>query len=422
MKVLVIGSGGREHTIAWKISKSPVVTQVICAPGNPGCREVALCEDSVKVDDVEQLLLVAKKHNVDLTIVGPEVSLAAGVVDRFKAEGLKIFGPTKAAAQLEASKSFAKEIMQSAGVPTAGYAVCSSEGEIRELASRWGLPIVLKADGLAAGKGVFVCHTEDEFNYGCRALFTELLADKVVVEQFLHGVEASFIVATDGINVVPLSPAHDYKRIGDNDTGLNTGGMGTVSPTPRLSEEQGSWTVENVIRPTLREMEKRGVPFSGFLYAGLMIAPDGAINVVEFNARLGDPETQVILRRLDSDLAILLDWLASSPDAKEREKPEVKWSQSSAVCVVLAADGYPGQIRKGDVIDGVNLTHSIPGVQVFHAGTALNDRGELVTSGGRVLNVTATGADLNEARRLVYRAVDIIQFRGRQARRDIGVK
>ena len=414
MKVLVIGSGGREHTICWKLNQSDKVTKLYAAPGNPGISEIAECV-SIKVDEIEELVAYAKDNNIEFTVVGPELPLALGIVDRFKEEGLSIFGPTKAAANLEGSKSFAKEIMVAAGVPTADYQEFTElEPLIKFIESKDG-KIVLKADGLAAGKGVFVCEDLEYAKNSAKELYNDFNASKVVAEELLDGVEASYIVATDGKRVVPFAASHDYKRIFDNQEGPNTGGMGTVSPTPNLSEEQEKWALENVINPVVREMENRGIPFSGFLYAGLMISKSGDIKVLEFNARLGDPETQVILRRMEGDLFELLYCLA---EGKE-ELPKQTFNRNSAVCVVLASEGYPESPVKGDEIVGIGEANVNETAEVFHAGTALKE-GQLVTAGGRVLNVTCFGKDLDEAIKNTYEAVSKIRFRGMQHRNDIG--
>lgn len=414
MKLLIVGSGGREHAIAWKLRQSPLVSQIYCAPGNPGIAGIAKCLP-LKVDDIEGLAEFAQSERIDLTIVGPEYPLTLGIVERFHSLGLNIFGPSSQAVRLESSKNFAKEVMVAAGVPTASYHVFRTAEELQSHLADCPIPVVLKADGLAAGKGVFVCLSRDQAFSAIPAIFGELHSEQVVVEEFMEGVEASFIVATDGQRVVPLATAHDYKRIYDNDQGPNTGGMGTVSPTPRLSTKQEEWVVEHVIRPVLSEMARRGTPFSGFLYAGLMITPKGEIKVVEFNARLGDPETQVIMRRMGSDLASLLLGLAT-----ESGSAAVTWRDEHAVCLVLAASNYPGTPVLGDEITGINLTESLPGLVVFHAGTVMDSKGILRTAGGRVLNVTATGESPAEARSRAYRGADMIQFKGRQLRRDIG--
>jgi len=416
MRVLVIGSGGREHAICWKLRHSKQLTGLFCAPGNPGIGEIAECVP-LKVDDIPQLVEFARRERIDLTVVGPELPLSLGVVDAFRAAGLFIFGPTKGAAQLESSKAFTKEILVSVNAPTAAYASFTDVQAAEQYVAQQGAPIVVKEDGLAAGKGVTVCATVDEALAAVRVALRAPGA-RVVIEEFLEGVEASFIVATDGVNVVPLVPSHDYKRLLDGQRGPNTGGMGTVSPTSHLNSEQEAFTLERVIHPVLREMARRGTPFSGFLYAGLMLSPRGDVRVLEFNTRLGDPETQVILRRLDSDLLPILAGLAMGK-GESVESP--RWSENAAVCVVLAAAGYPEKPRKGDVIEGIPFATQVADVVVFHAGTALDANRKLVVAGGRVLNVTARGATVDEARRYAYRAADLIQFAGVQRRRDIGV-
>ncbi len=414
MKVLVIGAGAREHSLCWKLRRSARVGTVYCAPGNPGiAREATLTP--LKVDDLEGLLQFALKQQIDLTVVGPEFPLTLGIVDLFRSHGLRIFGPSKAAARIEGSKSFAKEVMLAAGVPTARCATFTNEREAADYVRQQGAPIVLKADGLAAGKGVHVCMDLDQALGALTNLFGELGSSTVVAEEFLHGVEVSYIVATDGERVVPCASAHDYKRIFDGDLGPNTGGMGSVSPTPRFSLAQEQEVLEQVIAPVLSEMRSRGTPFSGFLYAGLMLQPDGKISVLEFNARMGDPECQSILRRLDSDLAEILYSLSDRGAAL----PPQRWRPETAVCLVLAADGYPGTVKNGDQISGIAQAEELPEVVVFHAGTRLDDSGHLLTSGGRVLTVSALGMDLAEARSRAYRAADMIGFRGCQVRRDI---
>lgn len=414
LNILVIGSGAREHAICWKIRQSKRVANLFCAPGNPGIAAVAKNVD-IPVDRIEQLLDFAITQNIDLTVVGPELPLTLGVVDLFQSRGLKIFGPCKAAATLEGSKKFAKEVMTAAGVRTAAHVVLSSAKEAQEYLSGRPGAIVLKSDGLAAGKGVVVCKDCNEALAALPFLFGELKAEKVVAEDFLAGQEASFIVATNGRDVVPLATSHDYKRIFDGHRGPNTGGMGSVSPTSHLSGSAEDSLVAEVIRPVLKELEKRGAPFCGFLYAGLMVDAQGVPWVLEFNARLGDPETQSILMRLDSDLVDLLQSLLDG------NAPQVSWKRDTAVCAVLAADGYPVAVKTGDVITGLDFASRVPGVQIFHAGTKQSPKGEIITAGGRVLSVVATGSNVEDARSKVYRASDFIQFRGRQLRRDIGL-
>lgn len=422
MKVLVVGQGGREHALCWALSRSPRVSAVYCAPGNPGISQVARGVP-IAVTEIARLADFAAHEGMALTVVGPEVPLSLGIVDEFETRGLRIFGPRKAAAQLESSKSFAKTVMIEAGVPTAEARTFHSEADLRDFLSSAAVPLVLKADGLAAGKGVVVCHSADDVEKGVALLCQELRAEAIVVEQFLTGKEASFIVATDGNRIVPFPSSHDYKRLADNDEGPNTGGMGSVSPTPVLSTDQEARVIEEIIRPMLTRMQERGTPFKGFLYAGLMIDGD-SIKVLEFNTRLGDPETQSLLRRVSSDLFELLLAL-SDPEGKSQElkavSPELSCAPESAVCIVLASRGYPHAPELGDEIHGIELAEHLPGVKIFHAGTSRNSStGALVTSGGRVLSVTATGASAEEATRRAYQAADMIQFRGRQLRRDIG--
>lgn len=418
MKILVLGSGGREHAICWKLKQSMRCEKLYCAPGNPGISAVAECVQ-ISVDRIPEIINFVEENKVDLTIVGPEHPLSLGVVNAFQSRGLRIFGPTQEAACLETSKSFAKQVMIDAGVRTPSSETFSEKGKALTFLKDHGAPVVLKADGLAAGKGVYVCQTLDEAFGALESLFQEFQGSSIVIEDYLVGKEASFIVATDGEQVVALPASNDYKRIFEGDRGPNTGGMGTVSPTPNLTTAQESEAIEKVIKPVLREMKKRGEPYTGFLYAGLMISPDGVINVLEFNARLGDPETQVIMRRLESDLVEVLDKL-TSPVATSDHRIIAEYSNEAAVCVVLAAEGYPVNVKTGDEITGIELAAQLPGVVIFHAGTKIDSSGKLSTSGGRVLNVTARAATTEEARSLAYRACDMIQFRGRQLRRDIG--
>jgi len=418
MKILVIGAGGREHALCWKIAQSPLCTELFCAPGNPGTAQFANNVD-IGVGDLTKLLSFAKEQGIDFTIVGPELPLSLGIVDEFESAGLCIFGPTKAGAELEASKSFTKDVLVKAKVPTARYELLTSLGQAKTILKNWELPFVIKADGLAAGKGVVVCTSETQVSEALDFVFTQLNSGKIVCEEFLEGVEASFIVATDGENIVPLAPSHDYKRIFDRDQGPNTGGMGTVCPTPRLSDEQSLWAIENVIRPTLVELKKRGIHYKGFMYAGLMISTEGKISVIEYNARLGDPETQVILRRLKSDIVPVLARLAGHKDFQSAALDFI-WLPEVALCVVLAAAGYPESSRYGDAIDGIDFANSTANTIVFHAGTKVDSQGKLVSAGGRVLNITSLGEDLESARKNTYRAVDLVQFPGVQSRRDIG--
>ncbi len=416
MKVLVVGSGGREHAISWKLAQSKHVTEIYNAPGNPGMANVG--ENlSLAVDDIEGIKGVCIEKGIDLVVVGPEYPLTLGLVDELTKAGIITFGPTKDASRMESSKAYAKEIMHTAGVPTASYKRFSSEQDALAYVEQEGAPIVVKADGLAAGKGVFVCQTQDEAKEGISQVFSALDSAEVVIEEMLSGVEVSYIVATDGTRVVPLATSHDYKRIFDDDQGPNTGGMGTVSPTPRMNAAQEQEVLSRVIEPVLAELRKRNTPFCGFLYAGLMVGSQGEINVIEFNARLGDPETQVILRRLKSDLFDILYPLASGAD----DIPQTQWISESAVCVTLASKGYPQSSHKGDVITGIETAEANASCVVFHAGTTLNPSGELVTGGGRVLSVTSLGDTLENARLQTYQACELISFDGCQYRGDIGL-
>ncbi|MCB9029856.1 MAG: phosphoribosylamine--glycine ligase [Deltaproteobacteria bacterium] len=411
MNVLVIGAGGREHSLCWRLANSKTVTRVFCAPGNPG---TALVAENVDLSRTEDLIDFAKTNSIELTVVGPEAPLCDGVVDEFQNAGLRIFGPQHSAAELEASKAFAKEIMNAAKIPNAACHEFSDYESAKRHCDNISAPVVLKADGLAAGKGVVVCHKQQEISEGLSFLFETIKADRVLVEDFLEGVEASYIIAANGKVAVPMASSHDYKRLNDGQTGPNTGGMGTVSPTTNLTSDQESWVMQHIMQPVLDQMVARDKPFKGFLYAGLMIAPDGTINVLEFNVRMGDPECQSIMRRFEGDFAQMLIALCDN-----KELPEFSWSRSAAVCIVAAADGYPVNVVKGDQIFGLEQAEQIPGVVVFQAGTKIID-GKLVTNGGRVLNVTALGATHQEARANAYKAMDMVQFRGKHIRRDIG--
>ena len=418
MKVLVVGTGGREHALCWRLRTCPSVKELYCAPGNPGTAEVAT-NIPIAVDQIDALCKWALENKIDLTIAGPEYPLTLGLADKFIAAGLTIFGPTKAGAEIEGSKGFAKDVMVAAGVPTADYKRCRGLAEAQTFLAKVGAPIVIKEDGLAAGKGVFVCMQQSEIDQAVQAIFAKSKNADVVIEKFIVGKEASFIVACNENCVIPLAASNDYKRIGDNDTGPNTGGMGTVSPTPNLSAKEEVWVLEKVVRPVLAELKKRGISYRGFLYPGLIRSADGTINVLEFNARLGDPETQVLMRRCEtnaqSDLARTLYQLARGEEAQD-----LAWKAEAAICVVLAAQGYPADPQKGDEIKGLKEAAAIKGVEVFHAGTALRGQ-SIVTSGGRVLNVTAMASDLNAARALAYQAAERIHFSGRQFRSDIGL-
>ena len=416
MKVFVIGSGGREHAIVWKLRQSPRVTQIFCAPGNGGICDEAECVP-VDVKNIDALVQAASKIQPDLTVVGPEVPLALGVVDEFRRRGFRIFGPTAAAARLESSKIFAKEFMQRHRIPTAHFAICTTAAEIKEALPHFGTPIVVKADGLAAGKGVVIAQSREEAS----AVANEMLAGKmvgeagarVVLEQYLEGEELSFLVVSDGERVVPLVAAQDHKRVGDNDTGPNTGGMGAYS-TPKIVDPQmREWLLNHVARPVVNAMREEGATFTGILYCGLMMTARGPM-VLEFNCRFGDPETQPILMRLESDL---LGAFIASAEGRISDG-DFKWSDDATVCVVLASRGYPDTPELGKVISGIEEAEKVEGVKVFHAGTR-KENGVFVTSGGRVLGVTARGADLKTAVWRAYEAVGKISFEGMHYRKDI---
>ena len=419
MKILVIGSGGREHALAWRLAKSPGLQKVYVAPGNAGTAHQIEMEN-LPISDPEALADFAEKEKIHLTVVGPEAPLAAGVVNVFRARGLKVFGPTKEAAQLESSKDFAKRFMARHNIPTASFETFTDTAAAHAYVERKGAPIVIKADGLAAGKGVVVAMTLDEAH---RAIDDMLSGNKlgdagarVVIEDFLDGEEASFIVMVDGKNVLPLASSQDHKRIFDGDTGPNTGGMGAYSPAPVVTPEIHAKAMREVILPTVRGMAADGMPYTGFLYAGLMIGKDGSVKVVEFNCRMGDPETQPIMMRLKSDLVTLVE---HAIDGK-LDQIEAEWDRRVALGVVLAAANYPETPQKGDVISGLPKgADNNDSVCVFHAGTAEQD-GKVVTAGGRVLCVTALGDNVKQAQKLAYDTITGIHFDGMQFRRDIG--
>ncbi|TXH04658.1 MAG: phosphoribosylamine--glycine ligase [Nevskiaceae bacterium] len=418
MKVLVVGGGGREHALAWKLAQSPRVAEVLIAPGNAGtARERGVRNVAVAAEDIPGLMALVRSENIAFTVVGPEGPLAAGLVDAFTQAGLRVFGPTKAAAQLEASKAFTKDFLARHQIPTAQYRVFTAIEPALAYVNERGAPIVIKADGLAAGKGVVVAMTLPEAQAAIRDMLSgEMLGKagaRVVIEDFLDGEEASFIVVAGGTDYQPMASAQDHKRIFDADQGPNTGGMGAYSPAPVVTPEVHARACREIIEPTLRGMAAEGVPFTGFLYAGLMIRKDGAPFVIEFNARMGDPETQPILYRLDSDLLGLLE--AALDGTLPQNAP--RWNPQPTLGVVMAAEGYPGPVAKGDAITGLDADFG--DAKVFHAGTA-EANGRIVTSGGRVLCVVARGANIRAAQRNAYEAVQKIHWRGEQHRRDIG--
>ena len=421
MKVLIIGSGGREHALAWKCAASPRVSEVIVAPGNAGtATEARVRNVAVAADDLEGLASLAEREGVALTIVGPEVPLVLGITDLFQSRGLACFGPSKAAAQLEGSKAFTKEFLARHGIPTAGYRTFNRDSFDKAWLAAQRAPIVVKASGLAAGKGVIIAQTADEAVEAAESmLFSGRFGDsgaEVVIEEFLEGEEASFIVMCDGKHVVPMATSQDHKRIGDGDTGPNTGGMGAYSPAPVVTPDVHVRVMKTVIEPTVAGLAADGMPFVGFLYAGLMIAADGSPKVIEYNVRFGDPETQPILSRLRSDLTVLCE----AALAGKLDSVQADWDPRAALGVVIAAGGYPDEVRKGDAISGLDAAAALPG-KVFHAGTALKD-GQVITSGGRVLCAVGLGETVRAAQSQAYALVDAIGFTGLQARRDIGYR
>ncbi len=419
MKVLVIGGGGREHALAWKLRQSAQVDEVIVAPGNAGtARERGVRNVDVAAHDIDGLLQLARREKIGLTVVGPEVPLVAGVVDRFRDAGLRIFGPRAIAAQLEGSKAFAKDFMQRHNIPTAHHAVFTELNPALAYVRRQGAPIVIKADGLAAGKGVVVALTVSDAELALHDMLgAHAFGDastRVVIEEFLDGEEASYIVMSDGSHVLPMASSQDHKRRDEGDLGPNTGGMGAYSPAPVVTPEVEQRILKEVIEPALRGMAAEGAPFIGFLYAGLMIDRQGAPKVVEFNVRLGDPETQPILLRLKSDLVELVD---AALDGR-LENTRARWDARPAIAVVMAAAGYPAKVRRGDVIEGLDAVVA-EDVKVFHAGSALDAQGRVVTAGGRVLTVCALGSDLAAARERAYAVVGRLGYAGAFHRRDI---
>ena len=424
MKVLVLGGGGREHALVWKLRQSPRVERVWCAPGNGGIcgNSSGVPVECVAVDlrSLDAMVALAHQLQPDLTVVGPEAPLALGLVDEFQRRGMRIFGPTAAAAQLESSKSFAKEFMQRHRIPTANYAVCTSAAEVRDALKLFQTPVVVKADGLAAGKGVVIARTRDEAaTVAADMLSGKMLGDagaRVVIEEFLQGEELSFLVLSDGQRVTPLVGAQDHKRVGDGDTGPNTGGMGAYSMPQLVDAQLRDWLLTHIARPVIDGMREEGAEYRGILYCGLIITPRGPM-VLEFNARFGDPETQAILLRLESDL---LGAFVASIEGRVSDG-DFKWSQDAAVCVVLAAGGYPGAYESGKKIEGLEQAAQVEGVTIFHAGTSERG-GSFYTAGGRVLNVCARGADLPQALARAYDAIGKIRFEGMHYRKDIGFR
>ena len=417
MKVLILGSGGREHALAWAVAGSERVTEVVCAPGNGGIAQLARCVP-VNLKDVDAMVRLAETEQPALTIVGPELPLALGIVDELQARGMRVFGPTRRAAMLETSKGFAKRFLQRHAIPTGNYAVCSDAAEVEKAVEIFHPPIVVKADGLAAGKGVLICPSRSEAVEAAKGLFSGALLGEaerqIVIEEFLEGDEISFLCLSDGKHVAPLAPAQDHKRIGEGDTGPNTGGMGVYCTDALLDAGMQEWILRHIAEPAIRGMASEEVPFVGVLYCGLMMTARGP-QVLEFNARFGDPETQAILLRLQSDL---LEALEACVDGRLAES-EMRWMPGASACVVASSGGYPGSYKTGIPIDGLAAAAQVPGVQIFHAGSALVD-GQLRTAGGRVLAVSAAGNTLEEALERAYQAMGEIHFEGMYYRRDIG--
>ena len=419
MKILVIGGGGREHALVWKLRQSPRVSQVYCLPGNGGiCEEAACLPGDPK--SLASMLTAAHQIQPDLTVVGPEIPLSMGVVDEFTRRGLRIFGPTQRAAQLETSKSFAKEFMQRHQIPTAHYAVCTSEEELRKSLGLFSTPVVVKADGLAAGKGVVIASTKEEAALAGIDMFNGKLLGtpvaNVVLEEFFEGEEVSFLVLSDGERVAALVPAQDHKRIGDRDQGANTGGMGAFSVDSLLDAGMSDWLLNHVARPVIAGMKSEGAEYRGILYCGLMMTARGPM-VLEFNCRFGDPETQAVLMRLDSDL---LDALEASVEGRVSDGV-FKWSRDVSCCVVVASGGYPGSFVSGKQISGLDRASGLDNVKVFHSGTSKRD-GLVYTNGGRVLSVTARGPELRDAINRAYEGVRLISFEDMYYRTDIGAR
>ncbi|MDR3708377.1 MAG: phosphoribosylamine--glycine ligase [Capsulimonadaceae bacterium] len=426
MNVLVIGGGGREHTLVWKLAQSPQIGRLFCAPGNPGIASVRNAESvPISVTDFDGLTKFAQENNVALTVVGPETPLIAGIVDAFEAKGLRIFGPAREPSQLEGSKVYAKELMRKCGIPTADFVVQSDLGESMTYAREYfavhpGKKLVVKAEGEAAGKGVMVCDTLDEVESALRRILIDRefgdSGSRVVLEEGLVGREVSLMAFTDGVTVLPMLPAQDHKRARDGDEGPNTGGMGAYAPTPFFTQEMVDRALEIVLKPAVAAIKSTGIPYKGVLYAGLMVEPDGNIKVLEFNCRFGDPETEVVLPLLDTDL---MDIMVAVADATLRDI-ELRWRDGTAVTVVMASGGYPGSYEKGKVIDGLEQVQELSDVVIFHSGTERDASGSIVTGGGRVLSVTGVGSDFNQARARAYAAVRAVHFEGAHYRTDIG--
>jgi phosphoribosylamine--glycine ligase len=419
MKVLIVGGGGREHALAWKIRKSRFVSKVYCAPGNAGIATVAKCK-KIQATDIDGLLAFVKRKNIELTIVGPEQPLAMGIVDRFEEEGLKIFGPSKEAAKIEASKVFAKRLMEKYRIPTARSQSFTDLGEARKYIKETGGPLVVKVDGLAAGKGAFPCDDElqalEAIDFIEKGLF-EKSGSRILIEEYLNGEEASILAFSDGRHIIPLESAQDHKRAFDNDKGPNTGGMGAYSPAPVVTDDIASRVYDEILVPTIRGMASEGTPYKGILYAGLMITEEGP-KVIEFNCRFGDPEAQAVIPRMATDL--VRPMMACCDGTLDKVK--FRWSKNKCVCVVVASGGYPGSYGKGHEIKGLNKIENMDGIITFHAGTVRDEAGNLITNGGRVLGICGLGPSIKDSIKTTYKAVRKVKFEDSFHRKDIGRK
>ena len=417
MKVLVLGSGAREHAMCWSLANSPLISKLICAPGNPGIAEEAQCIN-ININNNDEIVSLALKEKVDLVIPGPEIPLVNGIIDELNKVNIKAFGPSKEASKLEGSKKFTKNICKLANIPTAESEVFTNRDEAIKYIKKNKLPIVIKADGLAAGKGVVIAQNEEEAITAIDNSFNGLFGEAgktILIEEYLEGVEASFFALCDGVTAIPLANAQDHKRVGDGDTGPNTGGMGAFSPTPNLTESINNNIIDDIIIPTLIEMDKRGSPFQGILYAGLMLTKDGP-KLIEYNVRFGDPECQVILTRIKSNL---FEAILAAVD-HTLEKFHLRFYDEVALTIVMASNGYPGKYKTHSIIKGIADANNIKGIKVFHAGTTLDSEKNIVSNGGRVLSVTANAKNIEEARLLAYKAIDYIKWDDGFYRKDIG--
>ena len=417
MKVLVLGSGAREHAMCWSLANSPLITKLICAPGNPGIKEEAECID-LNINNNEDIISLALKEEIDLVIPGPEIPLVNGIINELNKVNIKAFGPSKEASKLEGSKKFTKEICKAANIPTANYESFTNQDHAINYIKNINTPIVIKADGLAAGKGVIIAKNKDEAILAIENLFKGIFGEAgktVLIEEYLEGIEASYFALCDGKNAIPLTNAQDHKRVGDGDTGPNTGGMGAFSPTPNLSEKDNEHILNNIIKPTLAVMHERGTPFQGILYAGLMLTNEGP-KLIEYNVRFGDPECQVILSRIKSNL---FEAILAAVD-HTLNNFHIRFYDEVSLTVVMATEGYPGKYKNGSIIKGIAEANNIKGIKVFHAGTKIDSDQNLVSNGGRVLSVTANAESMNKARILAYSAIKNIKWDEGFYRKDIG--